>query len=268
MKTRLRQLLLAVLLSLLLFNWGCNKNTSTGPNDNASISGSGSDYFPLTGNQIIIGKATGQSVTYDSLGNVVESQSVSQQEEKGYIGAAVLVGGMQSYPLYSYNKDGTTTIATKTFIAQNNQAIVGFSGSSSIAQLVTALPAEINIGTTWIANPSDSPNKQVTLRITDSKSSYTNSTGIVYSNVIKVNGVLSDSTSNVSSGSGWSYYSLNKTKANVDIYYAKGVGLIDVQINQYEITQKYWEYYSYSGYNYYWSSYYRTATSGTIGRTN
>jgi hypothetical protein len=264
MKTHLTQILLAGIIFILLGYLGCNKDSSPTSDGSTTPSGSGSDYFPLTGNQTIIGKATGQSVTYDSLGNVVESQAVSQQEVKGYIGTAILVGGMQAYPLYGFNKDGTTTTATKSFLAQNNQAIVGFSGGTSIAQLATALPAEIKIGTTWIANPYDSPRKQVTLQITDSKSSYTNSAGKVYSDVIKVNCVVSDSTSDISSGSGWYYNYSTKTKVNVDIYFAKGVGLVDVQINQYETTYKYL--YNWSGY--YYSFYGRNATSGTIGRTN
>jgi hypothetical protein len=267
MKTHLSQLLLIGQLSLLLFYGGCDKNSSTGPGDIASSVGSGSDYFPLTGNQTIIAKATGQSVAYDSLGNVVQSQAVSQQEIKGFIGTAIVVGGRQSYPLYSFNKDGTTTTATKFYLAQDNQSIVGFSAGTSIAQFITALPAEIKVGTTWVANPTDLPRKQATLQVVDSKSSFTNSAGKTYSNVIKVNGVFSDSTSTTTSDSTSSFNYLEKTKANVDIYFAKGIGLVDVQINQYEIIYKYTGYYSF-GVRYYFASYYRTATSGTIGRTN
>jgi hypothetical protein len=267
MKTRLSRLLLIGQVSLLLFYLGCDKKSSTGPNDTPSAAGSGSDYFPLTGNQTLIGKATGQSVTYDSLGNVVQSQAVSQQEVKGFIGPAIVVGGMQSYPLYSFNNNGTTTTFAKSYIAQSNQSIVGFAAGTANVQFITALPAEIKVGTTWIANPSDVPGKQVTLQVVDSKSSYTNSAGKTYSNVIKVNTAFTDSISTTTSDSTSSFTLIQKTKVNVDIYFAKTIGLVDVQINQFESIYKYSGSYSF-GVRYYFSYYSRTTVSGTIGRTN
>jgi hypothetical protein len=267
MKTRMAQFLLIEQLVLLLLLGGCDKTSSTGPGDTAST-GSGSDYFPLTGNQTMTAKATGQTVAYDSLGNVMQIQAVSQQSVKGFIGSSVAVGGTQSYPLYSFSTDGTTMNATKAFVAHDNGSVVGFSSGASLAQYITALPADLKVGTTWVANPSDLPGRQFTLKVVDNKSSYTNSAGKTYSDVIKVKAAYSDSTVSVSSqDTSWSYTTFQKTNINVDICFAKGIGLVDVQVNQYESIYKYSGYYSF-GTKYYFSSYNRTVTSGTIGRTN
>jgi hypothetical protein len=268
MKTHVSLFLLIGLLSMLMFSWGCNKDSTTAPTDTASISGSGSDYFPLTGNQTIIGKATGQTVIYDSLGNIVQSQAISQQQVKGYIGTATTVGGLQAYPLYSYQSDGTTLSSTNSFIAQNSQAIVGFGSNASISQLVTALPAELKVGKTWTANPTDPLNKEVTLQIVANKTTYTNSAGQTYSNVIDVNATMSDSTlttTNYYYGPGFNYsiVSIIKKKVNADIYFAKGIGFVDIQLNQYEEMEKDTYGGLFSG-----SYYSRKSTTGTLGRSN
>ena len=262
MKTHLTRILLAGIIFILLCCVGCKKDSGPAANDTATLSGSGSDYFPVANNQTFIGKATGQSISYDILGNVMQSQSINQQEVKGWMGGATTVAGMQAYPLFALNTNGTTSSSSSSFIAQSNQGILGLLGSTTI-QTVTVIPAEISIGTKWIVNPSDPLHKQISLQITDSKSSYTNSTGKTYSNVIKVNGVLSDSTSET--WNGWiSYLIITVKKGSADLYFAKGIGLVDIQLNNYEEKEIYY-YGSTSGVP---AFYNRTIRSGTLGKTN
>ncbi len=283
-----------ILISFLLVNFGCKKNSSTG-NDNSQISGNGSDYFPLTGNEIYAGRATYQFTTYDSTGKPVENQTAAGQEVKGYTGNAQIAAGLQVYPLYYYGKDTITSESAGIALAQSNQSLIAMEVWTSwtgqlttSGQFVTLLPADIAMGTQWVANPSSPLREQVTLKITESKSTYTNSAGETYSNVIGVSASYSDSTTSSDSnswydyaGNYWSSHSAEFTslKSNGEVYFAKGVGIVDVKINQLESVDKWTEVDSEYFYNTYpyrprlpwdtvYSSYSRVVGSGSCGRTD
>jgi len=243
MKSKIsRAAISGILFSFIVFYFGCNKNSSTGPDDSQVI-GSGSDYFPLTGNQTISGEADYQYLNYDSIGNITDNQMAVNQEVKMQIGLATTVGGVQAYPLYGYKQDGKTLISSNVVVAQDSKSIVAF---ETIGNKFTVLPADIKLGTKWIANPFAPQIDQVTLQITDSKSSYTNSADKTYSNVLKVSIAYSDSATvpyswSYNSGSDW--YSCCETDfvkiaANADIYFAKGTGIIDVRMNNFEAIDR------------------------------
>jgi len=268
-----------IFIFVFAISYGCSNNSSTGPGS-SQVSGKGSDYFPLTGNQTVSGKVTYQEVVYDSTGKVRESYAATNQDVHGYIGLAVFIDGLQGYPLYGYAKDGKTLVPSNVVAAEDSQTVVLF---TQAGQNVILLPKNLDVGTKWIANPFSPVNQQVTLKVTDSQSSYNNSAGKTYSNVIKVNAAYSDSVTTPHNESyysntywySWHETSFAKITADVDIYFAKGVGLVDVKVNQYDGIFRY----SIVDSNYsiyrnpplqvsYYKDYTRTVISATCGRTD
>ncbi len=261
MKTRIPEAITAsILLLLIVFNFGCNKSSTTSPRD-FEVSGSGSDYFPLAGDQTISWTGAYQFVGYDSTGKIMGGQTVANQPVKGYIGTATAIGGTQAYPIYGYNQDGTNMSSTGLLIGQDNGSIVVL---ESAGEEVTLLPADFQVGTKWVANPFSQQRDQVTMEIAGGKSSYANSAGKTYSNVMEVMISFSDSvTSNnhdsYDYGTGWySYHQTDSTQltAKASMYFAKGVGLVDLKVDQFEAVdgwvsvdssylQNYWNGYAY-----------------------
>lgn len=261
MKTRISEAIKAgILLLFIVFNFGCNKSSTTSPGD-IEVSGSGSDYFPLAGDQTISWTGAYQFVGYDSTGKTIGGQSVPNQPLKGYIGAATTLGGTQAYPIYGYSQDGTNMSSTGLLLGQNNGSIVVL---ESAGEEVTLLPADLQVGTKWVANPFSQQRDQMTMEIAGGKSSYANSAGKTYSNVIEVklsfsDSIVSNNHDSYDYGTGWySYHQTESTQltTKASMYFAKGVGLVDLKVDQFEAvdewvavdsnySQNYWNGYAY-----------------------
>ncbi len=269
----------AILISFFALVSGCNKSSGTSP-DNPPVAGSGADYFPLSGNQTLSGKVTYQAVAFDSSGKVTGSYAITGQDVKGYVGTSVPAGDMQGYPLYGYSQDGKTLMPSAVVAAEQNQSVVLF---EQPGQNIVMLPKDLSVGTEWVANPFSPPDQQLTLKITGSKSSYANSAGSTYSDVIVVNASYLDSAVTPSDyrydGTDYWYSyrdtSYSRIDASLDMYFAKGVGLVDVKVSKYDMVSiASW---IDSSYNSYLNpplqvtsgkNYARTVLSGSLGRTD
>lgn len=281
METRKRaKVATGIAILLVLFVSGCNKSSGTST-DSSQASGSGADYFPLSGNQTLSGKVTYQVVAYDSTGQVTGSYAVTGQDMKGYIGAPVTSGNIQGYPLYGYAQDGKTLMPSEVTAVQQNQSVVFV---AQPGQNITMLPKDLSVGTEWVANPFSPPDEQLTLKITEVKPSYVNSAGSTYSDVIVVSASFSDSlvTPNdyrYDGGSSY-WYSYHDTTfveivAGVELYFARGIGLVEATLSHYDVTDR--SSWSDSSYNTYNSpqlqissgtNYQRTVATGSLGRTD
>ncbi|MHB9011449.1 MAG: hypothetical protein ACYC49_04400 [Ignavibacteriaceae bacterium] len=257
MKNKYVLLLSIIIITVILFNFGC-KNQSNNPLSPANFTGSGQDYFPVTSNKQVSIKVSGSATLYDSLGRVTNMQQISGQTYSGYFGTTSDFKNMNATPVYAYNNNGNSTIIG--FYSNNNGEIVGTDNNPS-GSIVTLLPNQLNINDVWIVNPQSPVNQQVQIKLIEALDNYTNSAGKSYSNVINLLITYNYNDSTNYSGNGYYYYSYSKEAGSINLYLAKGIGIIGATLNNFEEIYKYNEVYS----NNFYSSYSRAELNGTAG---
>jgi hypothetical protein len=273
-KKKFVTLAVAILVFCLMLNFGCDKDSNTGPAGSVLI-GFGSDYFPLKGAQTIYGKGEYQVMEYDSTGRIIQSHAEADLIGKGYIGPQTNVAGLPCHFLYGYHQNGEIEYSNVAMV-NYNQSVIAFQQPD---QICTILPSEIVIGAKWIINPFVPLYQQVTAQIMDFRPSYTNSAGEKFSNVIRIRIMYFDSATTphyyyYSYGNkGWQSYcdtTYEEVNVNVDIYFAKGVGPVDIKVNQIDGTRKFWRVdstYSSSTLNVqYYKRYFKIGVLGKCGR--
>lgn len=222
---KLRLLNTLVFITFLLL--GCSKDNNNPIDDTTNTTLKGSDFMSLSSGNVIAAKVSGTSTEYDSSGNITGSTSINNEDFSGTIGATTTVRNITVNPLYG-NDNGLTKLIGYLYISNNE--VLGFDKSSnSLASVL--LPAELSVGKEWIANPQSPTNQQVKLKLVEFLNSFTNSVGKTFQNVIKV-----DETYN------YSYTSTDyqeSLKVLSTIYFAKGKGIVEVSLNDYEEIYKY-----------------------------
>ncbi|MBA4316774.1 MAG: hypothetical protein C0412_00080 [Flavobacterium sp.] len=223
-----------------------------------SISGSGSEYLPISSNKILRASVTGIQTEYDESGKVTSIENASNFNVSGYIGTTDFVNGFFANQSYIVDVNNKTKFAG--YIYSNQGEVLGTDGSPK-GYRVTILPSDIKVGREWIINPYDNPNKQFKAKIVEGLESYTNSLNKTYKQVINVYVNYNDSTISKWTGVNWSYMRINKIKVDANVYLAKGVGVVGVKVNNYEDVNKYTQ--NYFGQTYYYT--YKIIRTGTVG---
>lgn len=248
--------LLSIIIIIIIFsNLGC-KNQSNNPLSPSNFTGSGQDYLPVIANKQLSIKVTASSTQYDSLGRVTDMQQIAGQTFKGYFGSMTFLKNMNATPVFGFDNNDNSHIIG--YYSNSNGNILGTNNDPS-GTIVTLLPNELKINDEWVANPQSPANQQIKIKLKEALDNYTNSAGNSYSNVINLSITLNytDSTNNHINGY---YYSYTKQAANINLYLAKGIGIIGSTLNFEEII-KYNEVYNGNSY----SSYSRIELNGTAG---
>ena len=253
MKAKILYSLFIFMVALFSF-YGCKKDDSN-PVDNSNFSGKGSDYLPITSGKILNVRASGSTTTYDSLGSVTSFTQISDENFSGTTGTLVSIRNMNANPIYGNDKGKSNLIC---YMSDSNGEILCFYGNS---QNFIILPSELTIGTEWITNPQSNVNEQIRVKLAEALSSFTNSTGKTYQDIINLSVVFNDSVGTSEyGGDGSSNIGYDKISFNGNIYLSKGVGIVEVKLNDFEETVKQNYHSNYGDYNYYK----RTKTNGVI----
>ena len=261
-----------VLFTALIYS-GCTKDTSTDTKE--APEGTGLDYFPLSDNMNVTGKAVLQATSYDSLGNIINLETFNQ-EVRGFMGNSFPSSGRDLRILYGYDPNGSVVEpkSNHLFVATDGQAVLGISKLSS-NPVGTLLPSSIKVGTQWVVNPLGRLPKQVSPQVTDYYKSYTNSAGRTFTTVIKIVGAYSfaDSTVLYTGSGGQNYdYRYYSEKFVGEVYLAKSVGFVDAKITTYETISKTIHNQpfnpSFPSFTYSYSLYSKKVIAGTVSRTN
>ncbi len=260
MRTRLIYSVLFTCFSLFVF-YGCSKDSSN-PTAPSNFSAKGAEYLPLTSGKILNAKVSITSTDYDSLGNVTNYNQINNQIYSGSIGAATLIRNVTANPIYYYDKKHNLS-KLAGYLTNNSDEIIALAISQNSPNF-TILPTEIKIGTEWIVDPQSSPRNQVKVKLTEVLENYTNSAGISFQNVIKLNITYKDSTGETNQWSDEYWMRYQKEVLNANIYLSKGIGIVGIKLNNFEKIIK--EVYISKSYSY--NYYYRSETNGELGITN
>ena len=98
--------------------------------------------------------------------------------------------------------------------------------SNNSAKVATILPKVLTVGLSWMPSPEALP-IVCNAKFVQQLSQYTNNGGTAYTDVIQINVSYLDSTSQMP-------YYMNKHAANVNLYFANGVGLVEADILSWE----------------------------------
>ncbi len=252
-------LIFSVTVILMIFiSFGCKKNDN--PVDSGSFTGNAQDYFPSTANQQIDAVVSGTVTYYDSLNGVTSMQEITNQDVKCYLGSLTVFRGLNAIPVFGYDNNGNENLAG--YFANSNGDIVATDKNPN-SYIATILPKQLTINDEWIINSQSSLNRQTHVKLVEALEKYTNSAGNSYSNVIHLYVSYNDSTGYYYSYGSGSYYSGYETQNGIcNVYLAKGIGLVDIKLNNFTDISK-WVYVS-SGYNY--SGYTKESVNGSVGR--
>jgi hypothetical protein len=190
----------------------------------------------------------------DQYGNVYQSDEVDRDYDAA-LGSNETRLGSNVYPVLAFDTTG---------VGYNNGAAVAYAGilnSTVIAMnqfgpnYATIFPQSITVGQSWTPYPLVIRMNQVTF--VQHLTQFTSQGGNSYSDVIKLNVIYLDSTFDSTYG----FYSQDiKYSANVDLYLAKGTGIVEADVNNY----------NYSNFSDYQGSIYGSGKSatGSVWRKN
>jgi len=260
MKAKLPFELLIICLIFSFCTSGCNKDSSN-PASSSNFNGKGSDYFPVSSGKILSATISGTATVYDSLGNAINFNQITNQTYSGSFGSSTTIRNMNANPIF-YFVNNSSQLAG--YLANSNGDLVGFDQHSS-NPIVTIIPSDISVGKEWIINPQSSPSQQIKVKIIESLNTYKNSVGITYPNVINLYITYKDSVGSTYYYDQNNYYKwYTKDVSDGNIYFAKGIGFVGAKLNNYEEIKKAYQKYGSNIYNYYQ----RTKVTGIMGATN
>ncbi len=263
MKTKISFLL--IILSIAagsIYYYGCSSKSN--PVNSSGAIGSAQDYMPSNQNSTFNILLSGTTTTYDSLGGVKSIQQISNQVFKGLYGAQTTYRACSVIPVYAYFDNVNPSLIGYCGVGANGVSTgdLVVMGTNTTDAIVSILPASLALNNEWTINPTGSTNNPVRIKLVQSLDSYTNPAGKTYSGVIKMQVTYNDSSSSTySDNSGYSSYAYVRILSSIDVYFAKGAGIIGAQINNMEILSK--SYMSYFGSSY--SSYERQVSTGSAG---
>jgi len=231
-----RTLLFGILIGIYLFTFsGCKKDSSNPSIPITSFSGKSIDYFSVNAGKTLNIKVSGTQAFYDSLGNLTGSKSLNNSSYSTFLGNSVLINNMSAYPI-CYLDDHNNS-RTSSYLAVLNGALVGFDQYGT-PQYLTLLPADIKVGDEWNLLLTNQINKKIKVKLIESLSNFTNTTGKAYQNVLNFHITYQDSSSGgyyYSTG----YYSWKQTVAlDMNLYLAKGTGIVGGILNNLESIDK------------------------------
>jgi hypothetical protein len=221
-------------VSILLVNFGCSNNSGPGANGNNSIGTTTYDagpYLAFSDNETFTGHLKGTINYLDTAGKVTETDQIDQHSSET-IGALSNHDGVEGRAIYYFPSGfqrliGYIGYATDTSNVMGSRQ-VGYYGGYESEEII---PQNLTIGEEWaIGGPTAC---DITLQ--DHLNQYTASDGKSYSDVLKF------TTNYLDSGS---YYYADVYKGHGILFFARGVGLVEADIPNYEHLQYGWNYYS------------------------
>jgi hypothetical protein len=217
---RLRLFILVALLGSL----GCKTDDTSNNPQEVPADLVAADYIDQSDNLIWEALIKGSSIIYDSTGKQV-SKEEGESNNKATIGASTVVGGFNVRPLYVYDADGGRSgEGPLCYIGMING---NFCFLTEDDQVVTVLPKQVKIGE-WTPSSKIPTLAKSEFKIVEYFPTFTNGAGKKYEKVIKTSASYEDSV--------WSrsedFHQQNDVQ--LDIYYAKGVGPIEIEVHKYE----------------------------------
>ncbi|HET6401239.1 MAG TPA: hypothetical protein VFH95_07545 [Candidatus Kapabacteria bacterium] len=239
-------------LAFLLFA-SCSNNTTPGSNNNNSNGSTiyGANYFPLTDNTALPGHISGTITHLDTNGNVTGTDEIDQ-DYNASIGFVETHDGQNVHPIYG--SDGGSPVAYGGILDSEVFAMNHYINSGA----ATILPQSMRIGQSWTPYPQMRMSCQA--RLVQRLSQFTNKGGTSYSDVLQVSVTYLDSLRDSEQTNFGPYIYEKKYSANADLYFAKGIGLVEADVHNYE-------YYFIEEYYYFYGFEHETAT-GTVWRRN
>ncbi len=236
----------------LFFIADCKKEDNNPVND-SNISTTDSDYLPISSGETLNAVVSYTVTEYDESGNVTNFLQVANENYTGTIGASTLIRNMNANPLFGNDKGQNKLIG---YLSKNNSEILGFDKSPN-SPLAIILPAELKVGTEWVANPQSPENQQYKIKCIESLSNFTNSAGKTFKNTINVSVTYSSSKTTTNDMSSSTY------SENIDgnIYLASGIGIVGAKLNEYEAISQFS--YRIGGYSY--TDYNKIKVEGMLG---
>jgi hypothetical protein len=198
------------------------KSDSTGSND-TSFSGRGADYFPVKGTDLVSARFTGAMTWYDISGAITERDNIDQ-DRTAFVSGTTMRSGLPFFSVLGYDDFGNPSGGPDVFLSNTNDKVLAVGRRDAPG---TVLPAQLSVGTTWNPDPHGSPSYKATVK--EHLGSYTNSRGNAYSDVIRIEASWIDSTT---TDYGWTV-STHVIDAAGTIYFAKGVGPVEVRIDRF-----------------------------------
>ncbi|HEX5317063.1 MAG TPA: hypothetical protein VFX22_10475 [Candidatus Kapabacteria bacterium] len=160
----------------------------------------------------------------DDQGDVSGSDE-TDADYKAALGLVVERNGRNVYPVFTFDSIGRKT---------NDGAAIGYGGildSEVIGfnefdadNAATILPKVLSVGMSWTPAPEALP-VQCRATLVQHLNQYSNKGGTTYNDVIQVHVTYLDSISSQS----------NKFSANVDLYFANAVGLVEADVHSFDV---------------------------------
>ncbi len=218
-------------LSFLLFA-SCSNNSSTGSNNNTNSGTAinGGAYVSLSDNLQILSHIKGNVTSYDDSGNVDRVDGYDR-DFQGMFGSQQVYRGLIGRPVSWLNSNsqeqGTTALVGST---ADTGEVYGFNiFYQNSSQMAIILPQNLIVGQTWEPCAAVEP-IQCLLTLKQRMNTYTNTGGTTYSDVLQVYATYLDSSGGGSAGD----YRVVKTVGAANLYFARGLGIVEGDIINYE----------------------------------
>ena len=224
--------------AIIVLAFSSCKTNSTGPSTNptdttqtSTFNGRGSDYFPLTATDVVSAHIRGTESTYDLNGSLTDSKTIDQDRTAFVMGATTLLG-LPAFSIGAYDDNGAVTNSGEPSfqLALSNGTVYAGNKNSNSKDKSLILPAALSIGLSWNPDPKGDPRGKITL--TNHLASYTDHNGNTYQDVIQVEGTYADSSNEFTGRE-----EITVIKIGATFYFAKDVGLIDINVHQWDEHQ-------------------------------
>jgi len=244
---KLRSLFFAA--SLVLFVTSCKSGSSS---DNTTVTTVGSDYLPLSENQVTSFRVQGQETHYDGNGSIFQQDNFDQTG-KTIVSALQSRFGLSVFPIHVIDFDGGTANHGNPVCYLGVQDGMVFGLNTFNTDLGTVLSKDVSTSKSWVGSFVTLPRYSTQGTVEAEIPKYINSTSQIYSNVLPIHILYNDSTSDS--------YTSTKVTCEARAYLAKGVGIVGADIIKHEKISYYL-----TGPNVTVAE--RHVITGTIGRSN